>query len=341
MATIRPAKSGWWQAIIRRKGFPDQSKTFEKEDDAIKWARDVENKIDRNVFVDRAEAEATSLHNALERYEREVSVKKDGHEVEKVRIAVWKRDPLAKRSLASLKPTDFAKWLAVRLETVTPSTARKDLAVISHLFTVAAKRWGMAVVNPIAQIEIPTEDNARNRRLEGDEEIRLMAALAKSGCGDKRANSWILPLSKLAIETAARQSELLAIKWADVDLTRSVMRIKGKERTDGKSRTKNKEKYRDIPLSSRAKEILIALPRSIDGKLFPTTASAVKQSFSRAVIRAKIEDFHFHDLRHEGTSRLAEKLQLHELMKVTGHEDTRMLARYYHPRAEDLAKKLG
>ncbi len=51
-------------------------------------------------------------------------------------------------------------------------------------------------------------------------------------------------------------------------------------------------------------------------------------------------DLHFHDLRHEGTSRLANKLAMHELMKVTGHKTTRMLARYYHPRAEELAKKL-
>ncbi len=51
-------------------------------------------------------------------------------------------------------------------------------------------------------------------------------------------------------------------------------------------------------------------------------------------------DLHFHDLRHEATTRLAEKLEMHELMKVTGHKTTRMLARYYHPRAADLAKKL-
>jgi integrase len=51
-------------------------------------------------------------------------------------------------------------------------------------------------------------------------------------------------------------------------------------------------------------------------------------------------DLHFHDLRHEGTSRLANKLAMHELMKVTGHKTTRMLARYYHPRAEELSKKL-
>ncbi|OZA30933.1 MAG: hypothetical protein B7X93_01500 [Hydrogenophilales bacterium 17-61-9] len=95
------------------------------------------------------------------------------------------------------------------------------------------------------------------------------------------------------------------------------------------------------------------------GRVFPTTASALKQSFTSAVARARreyekdcaalgespapgfLQDLHFHDLRHEATSRLAERLQMHELMRVTGHKDTRMLARYYHPRAEDLAKKLG
>jgi integrase len=59
-------------------------------------------------------------------------------------------------------------------------------------------------------------------------------------------------------------------------------------------------------------------------------------------MRAGIEDLHFHDLRHEATSRLAEKLpNVIELAAVTGHKDLRMLKRYYHPRAEDLARKLG
>ncbi|MOA58035.1 Phage integrase family protein [compost metagenome] len=49
----------------------------------------------------------------------------------------------------------------------------------------------------------------------------------------------------------------------------------------------------------------------------------------------------FHDLRHEATSRLAETFPLHELTRITGHQDTRMLMRYYHPRIEDLAKKLN
>lgn len=54
-----------------------------------------------------------------------------------------------------------------------------------------------------------------------------------------------------------------------------------------------------------------------------------------------LTDLRFHDLRHEATSRLAEIFPLHELTKITGHKDPRMLMRYYHPRAEDLAKRLA
>jgi integrase len=80
----------------------------------------------------------------------------------------------------------------------------------------------------------------------------------------------------------------------------------------------------------------------MDGRAFPITANALKLAFERAVKRAGIEDLHFHDLRHEATSRLAEKLpNVIELAAVTGHKDLRMLKRYYHPRAEDLALKLG
>jgi integrase len=80
----------------------------------------------------------------------------------------------------------------------------------------------------------------------------------------------------------------------------------------------------------------------MDGRVFPITANALKLAFERAVKRAGIEDLHFHDLRHEATSRLAEKLpNVIELAAVTGHKDLRMLKRYYHPRAEDLARKLG
>lgn len=99
---------------------------------------------------------------------------------------------------------------------------------------------------------------------------------------------------------------------------------------------------------------------SAAGPVFATTAAALKKGFGRAIERAKekylsdcqdagtsplpgfLDDLHFHDMRHKAASRLADKLpNVLELSAVTGHRDLRMLKRYYHPRAEDLAKKLG
>lgn len=337
MAYIRKRGDFQWQAEIRKKGFPPASRTFNTRAEAEAWAAVIESEMVRGVFVDRSEAESTTLYEALERYEREVTPGKDGERQELVRIKSWKANNLAKRSLASLRGADFAKFRNDRLKSVRPSTVQKDLAVISHLFNHARKEWGIAVSNPIADIKMPTEDNSRDRRLEGDEEQRLFKELEPV----HGRSIWMQPLVELALETAARQSELLSLDWPDINMTKRVARIRGKKRADGKRRTKNRDKFRDVPLSSRALKVLSSLPHNISGKLFQVSQRVVINAFSEACKRAGIEDLTFHDLRHEATSRLAEKLALHELMKVTGHSSTRMLARYYHPRAEDLAKKLG
>jgi integrase len=141
------------------------------------------------------------------------------------------------------------------------------------------------------------------------------------------------PLSSLAIETAMRQGELLSLTWADVDLQRRIAHLKD---------TKNSEP-RDVPLSTRALQLIRALPRPIDGvgPLFPISQDEVIRTFRKACTDAKIENLKFHDLRHEATSRICDRLPMHEAMRVTGHKTPAMLMRYYHPKAEDLAKKLA
>ena len=79
-------RSGSWRAIIRRKGYPPVSRTFDSKADAEAWARDEEGKMDRGQWVDRREAEATTLHEALERYEREITPRKKGAVQERKRI---------------------------------------------------------------------------------------------------------------------------------------------------------------------------------------------------------------------------------------------------------------
>lgn len=358
MATLEQRESGWWQAKVRRKGYKPQSKTFEKYAEAEAWARDIENQMDRGIFVSRAEAEQTTLREALERYQREITPRKKGADQENYRIKALLENDLAHRTLAGVRSADVAAYRdAETARGLAPSTVTKSLALISHLFETARKDWGIEVDNPVKKITKPKIENSRERRLEPDEVTYLLAALddpgdaVKATAGDRR-NMQTPRIVRWAIETAMRQGEILALEWANVDL---------KKRTAHLPKTKNGD-TRTVPLSTAAVALLApadGVTPLRKGKVFATTASALKQSWSRAVARGQrlyladcktagadpiagfLEGLTFHDLRHEATSRLAEKLQLHELMRVTGHKDTRMLARYYHPRAEDLAKKLG
>ncbi len=93
-----------------------------------------------------------------------------------------------------------------------------------------------------------------------------------------------------------------------------------------------------MQLLTRTVETLKSVPRRIDGFVFPINIAAMEQAFRHGRERAGLPDVHFHDLRHTATSRLAEKLtNILELSSVTGHKDLRMLKRYYHPKASDLA----
>lgn len=330
MAYIRKRGELQWQAEIRRKGHKLQSRTFNTRADAEKWARLIEGEMDRGVFVDRKEAESTTLKEALERYEREVSALKKGYKQEKKRIAMWKDHDLAGRYLANLRGSDFAEYRDDRLKAdASPGTIRLDLALISHLFTVAQKEWGMeSLGNPVRMIRMPAPSKARDRRLTGNEEARLIEELQKI-C---KKNPYIIPAVRFAAESAMRQGELMSMRWEWVDLKKRVVEL---------PETKNGE-ARAVPLSTKAAGILKTLPRSIGGQVFVVGQSYLSQVFTRAARQAGIEGLRFHDLRHEATSRLFEKgLNPMEAAAVTGHKTLQMLKRYTHLRPEELAKKLG
>ena len=131
-----------------------------------------------------------------------------------------------------------------------------------------------------------------------------------------------------------RRGEILSLCWLDVHLDKRYKHLPD---------TKNGDS-RDVPLSPQAMELLRELPRNIRGDqaVFPLHFEALKSSWRRACSRADISDLRFHDLRHEATSRFFEKgLNVIDMAAITGHKDLRMLQRYTHLRAEDLALKLG
>lgn len=385
MANFTQRENGKWQAKIRRKGWPDQSKAFQTLEAAQQWARATEREMDIGAFINRNDAEKTTFADAADRYKKEVLPSKRSKDRD-----IYKIDQLIERfgvySLASISPAMLSSYRDDRLKLMAPQTVVHELNLLSRIFKACAMDWGIALPQgiPTALVRKPPVANARDRRLELGEWELLRVELANC------KSHFPIVITEFAIETAARQSEIASLTWPEVDLKRQTARLRGVDGTV----TKNGDTYRDIPLSSRAVAILSALPRDIKGKVFPISQNAFKLSWQRSVGRARqsyvhtqlidalkksgldekaataeiraliyhkriprpetiallasiettdktLVDLHFHDLRHEATSRLADKLQMHELMKVTGHKSSAMLARYYHPKASELALKLG
>jgi integrase len=135
-----------------------------------------------------------------------------------------------------------------------------------------------------------------------------------------------------AIETAMRRGEIAKLEWSHVDLEGGFLHLPG-------SITKNR-KERIVPLTRRARRILMTQPRA-SNLVFDSNANALKLAWQRVRERVAVRDLRFHDLRHEGTSRLFENTTLREVEigHITGHTDPRMLQRYYNLRAREFVQR--
>lgn len=316
-----------WRAKIRLRGYPAQIRSFDSKADAQRWAQEIEGKMSRRVFVSMKEAETTTLYEALERYARDVTPRKKSVKAELSRLRQLQRNWIAARPLASIRGVDLARYRDERLESVGVDTVRLDFALISHLYNHARRDWGMeGLMNPVANVTRPKATKGRERRLEDDEEERLLAACAEDDL------IWLRPMVQLAIETGMRQGELIGLKRKDVDYALQIATLR---------ETKNGE-TRGVPLSTRAVAVLKDLPATVDRRVFPVTQAQVTHAFARTRRRAGIDGLRFHDLRHEATSRFFEKgLDTVEVSTITGHKTLQMLKRYSHLRAHKLVAKLG
>lgn len=326
MATIRQ-RNNRWQCIVKRKGYPLLSNTFELRKDAEKWGRQQERLLDTGEWHDRSTAEQTTLGNLLDRYLEEVTPRKRGARTEPSRIKVMKRSFIANLSVATITGPIVSRWRNERLLEVSGSTVCRDMTLLSHVFSVAMREWDINIpINPMTLVRKPSAGRPRDRILNELERKALIES-----CGHCR-NPWVQPVVIFALETAARRGEILALKWSDVDLGKATAKL---------IVTKTDEP-RTIPLSPACLELLRRLPRSIDGLVFPVTIEALKQAYKRSVVRAGIEDFTFHDLRHDALTRLAKLgLSVLELRAISGHATANMLQRYVSIDAGDLAVKLA
>jgi integrase len=326
MATIRKLR-GRWQAMVRRKGMQPRAKSFDQKADAEKWARTLEGEIDRRGSLpDTRVAESTTLAQVLTRYKNEISPTKRGFVSEIARLNGVIRRPIAFRTLARLSSADLSDYRQERLKVVAPATVIRELNLVSHAIDTARKDWGVYLPdNPCALVRRPKPPRGRTRRLHDGEQHRLMMA------ADEGRSAYMRPLIILALETGMRRGELLGMRWEHVSL---------KDRVAHLLITKNGDS-RDVPLSTRAIETLSALGPCVAGRVFSVSPNACRLCWEHLTVRAGIANLRFHDLRHEAVSRLFERgLGLVEVAAISGHRELRMLQRYTHLKAADLARRL-
>jgi integrase len=142
-----------------------------------------------------------------------------------------------------------------------------------------------------------------------------------------------------AIETALRAGEICALTWADVDLDRRTVTVTA---ISAGARKGGFRVGRVVPLSVEAVRLLVQLQGIDAEKVFALEAPSLSVLFAKACRRALLEDLHFHDSRREALTRLAAKVDVMTLAKISGHRDLRiLLSTYYQPDMADVAAKLG
>jgi len=341
MAQIEQRESGGWQARVRRRGYPKISKTFRTKAEAEAWARSAETEMDKGAFVSVSDAERTTFKDLLKRFREEFAPKhyrKREDEKEAWRFQCARLEEFfGDYSLIAIDQKLVARFRDERIKPpassdrkpVGEATVRKEVFMLSKILGFAQTECGITLPrgNPVEKIRKPADGKARDRRLSTEEWLRLETQLKRS------RSPFLWPAVQLAVETAMRQGELLGLTWEHFDQKRSLAFL---------PETKNGE-ARAVPLSSKAIEVLKALPRAIKGPVLPVERLTLYHAFIAAAQRAGVEDFTFHDLRHEALSRLAERgdFSVLEMAAVSGHKTLQMLKRYTHLQAENLAKKLG
>ncbi len=318
-----------FQAIIRRKGYPSQTRTFETRADAEAWGRLVESKMDLGQFRDLRPLDQLTLGDLLQRYGEEVTLNKRGAVAESNRIKQLRRHPLALRPMSTLRACDFATYRNERLERVGPNSVRLELALLSHLYTTAIREWSLPLEHELMKINRPKAAPGRERRLQQGELQRLFAAIeAQSG----RAAPWLKGCIALALETGMRAGELLSLEWRQVDLTSAVIRLEVTK--NGTSRL--------VPLSEYAESVLSALPCT-GVRVIPNfyDTSGLDRAFKRACQLAGIDGLRFHDLRHEAASLRAPHVTPQTLAKLFGWKNLQMSMRYYNPQIAELHAAIG
>jgi integrase len=344
LATFTKLNSGSWRAQVRRKG-KYVNETFLRRKDAEEWALDVERRVDRNdPSLTRNSREARTFGDLISLHREDL--KEVGKPIRRSKAASLN---LLEKRLGRLRLPELDRARLIQFgkerarEGAGPVTLGIDLGYVKTILSHAAAVHGVTLsIEPVAlarvalaRLGLVGKGNERDRRPTQDELDRLVAGFE----ANRLQQIPVGRIVRFAVATAMRLDEICRVEWTDFDPHKRTLLIR--DRKDPRRKSGNSQRIPLLDISGYDAVAIIEEQRSLAGKtssrIFPYNGRSVGTAFRRQCCALNIVDLHFHDLRHEGTSRLFEAgFPIEQVSLVTGHKDWKMLRRYTHLKPESL-----
>jgi integrase len=238
-------------------------------------------------------------------------------------------------TLAEITPKVITAYMENRKkERASIATCNREFSMLSKAFNLAWKQWEWCKDNPCSRIQKEPENNKVDRWLLPEEEVRLLKE------SEVYLNGQLAEIIKIALYTGMRQSEIMNLKWSDIDLFRKVISV---------TKTKNKDP-KTLPMNQTVYEIFLKKSKviSLSGYVFGTGNGTMVRTrnmlreFYKALKKARITNFRFHDLRHSFATRLVQAgVDLYSVAKLLGHRDITTTQRYAHHCPESLRQSVN
>jgi integrase len=337
--TARKLKSGTTsyvaQIVIKRDGgiAHRENRTFQRKQAAAAWLEKREKELAKPGALERLKAGDPKLSMVIDRYtaESERALGKTKTQV----LRSIKEYPLAHKQCSHIGSVDIIDFAKQKLgEGVEPSTVANYMSHLAAVFSIARPAWSYELDQQamedawkvVKKLGLVKKAKERKRRPTLDEMTKLMLYF-----GDRQTRrSTVVPMQKIvafAVFSTRRQEEITRITWADLDVEGKRVLVRDMKNPGEKE---GNDVWCDLP--DEALRVILSMPKLTD-QIFPYSTDAIGAAFTRACKMLGLEDLRFHDLRHDGVSRLFEMgRNIPQVACVSGHRDWKSLKRYAHIR---------
>ena len=323
--------SVWWLSFMDPNTGKQVRRSTETEDEerAKRIFDKIKGQIAEGKWFERLPGQDISFGELIEKYLEEYSAVQKAPKtyLRDKSLKAHLLSHFAKLKLTQVTPRIIAEYKTKRRsENASPRTINYELALLSHAFTIAIREWEWVSENPVKKVTREKVHNQMERWLTPEEEGRLLGA----------APEWLRDIILFAIHTGFRMSEILDLKWTQIDTSRRTVTI---------SEQKNRG-VDTLPLNATVMDILSNKAKGRaggSGLVFPSRSGTrisnrnLSRAFKAALKKARIKGFRFHDLRHTFATRLVQNgVDLYAVQRLGRWKNTAMIMRYAHHNPESL-----